>query len=342
MEPEDCPAHAEWLPADGSQTPAVAQFEPAKHRTRSARSTRPGGRTSHRDAPGFQRGPALRVVRDGRRRLHEGDAARGRGAGAAETHRGTQLRAWLGDIKQAGNRNILIDQDGRSLYYGIHINQTFVDFINNNGLTTSTAIQAAPKTLFFPEGVVELKTAWKDIDPADNIQGDYSELHHDHGVVSSCADPTTMKISEDKDTPRSIKVALVAMHVVYSLPVTQFVWTSFQHIDTTGVDINTHAPGLPDSAPVFQTLPTTADPNNLMNSRVVDTKNYLLYHGGTAANAANPALVDSQLQLDATHQIFIGTNSQTSIYRMYAGSKSNDINPDDAVTALNSNMLAMF
>ncbi len=152
-----------------------------------------------------------------------------------------------------------------------------------------------------------------------------------------------MKISEDKDTPRSIKVALVAMHVVYSLPGhPEFIWTSFQHIDTTGVDINTHAPGLPDSAPVFQTLPTTADPNNLMNSQVVDTKNYLLYHGGTAANAANPALVDSQLQLDATHQIFIGTNSQTSIYRMYAGSKSNDINPDDAVTALNSNMLAMF
>ncbi len=176
------------------------------------------------------------------------------------THRGTQLRAWLGDIKQAGNRNILIDQDGRSLYYGIHINQTFVDFINKNGLTTSTAIQAAPKTLFFPEGVVELKTAWKDIDPADNIQGDYSNYITTTAWVSSIVqDPTTMKISEDKDTPRSIKVALVAMHVVYSLPGHPGVRSGQRASSTSTRRASTStrtAPGLPDSAPG---LPDAAD-----------------------------------------------------------------------------------
>jgi hypothetical protein len=120
------------------------------------------------------------------------------------------------------------------------------------------------------------------------------------------------------------------------------VWTSFQHVDMNGVDINTQGPGLPDSAPVFQTLPSTKDPNNLMNSQVVDTKDFLLYHAGTPANEANPAFVDRQLQLDDATQRFVGQNAQTSIYRMYAGSKSNSINPDDAVTAINSNMLKIF
>src|SRR6185295_17567642 len=34
-------------------------------------------------------------------------------------------RSWLGDIKQAGGRQILIDQNGRTLFYGIHANQAF-------------------------------------------------------------------------------------------------------------------------------------------------------------------------------------------------------------------------
>src|SRR5262245_17435699 len=37
-------------------------------------------------------------------------------------------RAYLGDIKQAGGRQILIDQNGNSLYYGIHVNQAYADF----------------------------------------------------------------------------------------------------------------------------------------------------------------------------------------------------------------------
>ncbi len=151
MEPEDCPAHAEWLPADGSQTPAVAQFEPAKHPNTECPFYSAGWQNfliaTHPDSNGDPLFASYATVDD----VFTKATPLAAGALAPPgTHRGTQLRAWLGDIKQAGNRNILIDQDGRSLYYGIHINQTFVDFINNNGLTTSTAIQAAPKTLFSP------------------------------------------------------------------------------------------------------------------------------------------------------------------------------------------------
>ena len=44
--------------------------------------------------------------------------------------------SYLGDIKQAGAREILIDQNGNTLYYGIHVNQAFADFIHQNSLET--------------------------------------------------------------------------------------------------------------------------------------------------------------------------------------------------------------
>ena len=36
--------------------------------------------------------------------------------------KGSSKRSWLGDIKQAGKREILIDQNGHTIYYGIHVN----------------------------------------------------------------------------------------------------------------------------------------------------------------------------------------------------------------------------
>jgi hypothetical protein len=81
--------------------------------------------------------------------------------------RGTAQRAWLGDIKQAGGRQILIDQNGHTIYYGIHVNQAFADFIAANGLRTADDVKAADPSLFFPGGVVEFKSAWQEVDAAD-------------------------------------------------------------------------------------------------------------------------------------------------------------------------------
>jgi hypothetical protein len=50
--------------------------------------------------------------------------------------RGTEKRSWLGLIEQAGFRDVAVDQNGRTLYYGIHVNQAFADFIQEQGLTT--------------------------------------------------------------------------------------------------------------------------------------------------------------------------------------------------------------
>ena len=83
----------------------------------------------------------------------------------------TQQRSWLGDIKQAGQRYILIDQNGHTIYYGIHVNSAFVDFVNANGMRTADGVRAANPRLFFPGGIVEFKSAWQEVDGVNESAG---------------------------------------------------------------------------------------------------------------------------------------------------------------------------
>jgi hypothetical protein len=256
------------------------------------------------------------------------------------THRGTPTRSWLGDIKQAGAREILLDQNGHTLYYGIHMNQAFVDFIKANGLQTLAGVQNAPEDLFFPAGLVEFKSAWMDIDPKDGVTGDYSNFITTMAWVPTLhQDATSHLISEDRNHPRQIKVALVAIHAVYTLPGhPEFIWASIQHVGNGGAD---HLQGVEhgvhaDSAPTTDFNPPPDDQDNLKVKTVVsDGTDYLLYHAGTAANLANQAIPEQRLVLDDMAQSFPG--QVTSIYRQFPGSKSNKIEPDDAIVSLNNN-----
>jgi hypothetical protein len=163
---EDCGASMEWLIDAGgnyTQTPPLEMFLPAPHPTT--------------ECP-FYRGGWQNFLRA----TQPVDAA---GTPAFMTSAYPTLdnvftpkiphganRSYLGDIKQAGKREILVDQNGKTLYYSIQVNQTFADFIHANKLDTSTAIQAYPndsvkKNLFFPAGTVEFKAGWQVVDSTD-------------------------------------------------------------------------------------------------------------------------------------------------------------------------------
>ncbi len=252
-------------------------------------------------------------------------------------------RAYLGDIKQAGGRQILIDQNGNSLFYAIHVNQAFADFIHENELDTAEALRAYPSDpvkskLFFPAGVVEFKSAWQ------IVEGDIAAETEDYismttTVPTLSQDPVTRVIHEDKENPREVTVRLLAIHVVFTLPGhPEFIWASFEHSsgtpDTSAVD------GQRDVAPIVpdDKNPSDDDPNNSRNMVEVSPDDFLLYKGHTTANAANKAIDETQLTL--VGQSFPG--QQTSIYRMFPASKSNTIDPDDAITSLNHNVEALF
>jgi hypothetical protein len=352
---EDCPISAEWFPT----TPPVRMFLPTPHPDTEC----PFYRGAYQNflvatQPDSQGRPAL---------LDYATLDDAFVSVTPHAPRNTAGRAWLGTVRQAGYRNVLVDQDGHTLYYGLHMNQAFVNFIRANNLQTVNGILAVNPNLSFPPGLVEFKTAWKDIDPGDfpggkvpppggypGDPGDYSNYITTTAWVSHLSqDAQTGIIEEDFDHPRLIKVALVAIHAVYTLPGhPEFVWGSIQHVNLSAVDQTASAvqgvtlEGAPDSQPYPTATPVIVapdggpgDPNNLQVTTVLSQNDFLLYKGGTAENVANQPYTNQQLKLEEASQSFPG--QQCSIYRMFPGSKSQQLGPDTAVISLDANLTSL-
>ncbi|HEY3595020.1 MAG TPA: hypothetical protein VGL13_14145, partial [Polyangiaceae bacterium] len=129
-EEEICPASPGWLPV----TPSLRQFKPPPHPATECDFYRGGVQTflvatqPHPDTgePNIKYLPTIDDIFTKTTPLPANALA------PMGQPRGTALRSWLGDIKQAGGRQILIDQNGHTIYYGIHVNQAFADFIHAN------------------------------------------------------------------------------------------------------------------------------------------------------------------------------------------------------------------
>jgi hypothetical protein len=320
--PEVCAAGSDWLP----NTPGVELYKPPPHPA----SECPFYRASWQNfliatQPDSETGqPALQsyaTIDD----LFQRSVPR------------PQPRAWLGDIKQAGARQILIDQTGHSIYYGIHVNQGFADFVADNHLQTADAIRAAPSNLFLPGNVVELKSAWQEVADDDPSLPTYISTR---ALVSRLRQEDG-QILEDHTDPREVTVRLLALHVAFTLPGhPELIWSTFEHSE--GAPDVSAEDGKRDVAPIHPGAinPKLSDPNNLQDTTVVSQHDYVLYKAGTHTNAANQALAESDLTLDPDSQSFPG--AQTSIYRMFAASKSNSADPDDAISSLNGSVQALF
>jgi hypothetical protein len=323
-EEEICPASEEWLPS----TPPLGLFEPLAHPATECPFYRGAWQNfliaTQPDAegrPAFQFYPNIDSMFQ-----------------SSKTKAPPGQRAWLGDIKQAGGRQILIDQNGHSLYYGIFVNQAYADFIAENGLTTLAAVQGADPRLFFPAGVVEFKSAWQDItdEPAEK----YATYIQTDGLVPRLSKGPSGEILEDRNDPLQRRMALLALHVVYSYPGhPEFIWGSFEH--STGAPDTSAKDQKRDVAPTFEKQnPSDADPDNVRVAQAVSAKDFVLYKAGTPANRANQPIAEASLNLDAASQSFPG--QQTSIYRMFPASKSNTIDADDAISSLNFNIGKLF
>jgi hypothetical protein len=313
---EDCPADDQWLPS----TPAVALVTPAPHPSSNC--------PFYQDAwQNFLITTALdRATRETALVAYPtiDDVFQ---SSKPHAPRNTAERAWLGNVKQPAFGGILIDQNGRTLYYGIHVNQAFADFAAAHGLTTLSGIQNADPMLTFPPGVVELKTAWQEIDgPAG--AADY--ITTSAWVSTLAQDPVTRVITEDKNHPRFAQLALLSVEVGFTLPGhPEFIWALFEH--GNGCGRGDLVPTLPDN-------PNEYDNTNVLG--VVSNRDFPLYGHGTPANQANQMFFETHLSLDPATQSFPG--KQTSIYRMFPASLSNSTSPDSAVTRLNANVAALF
>jgi hypothetical protein len=228
-----------------------------------------------------------------------------------------------GGFQQAGARQILIDQNGHPVYYGIHVNHAFVDFIRAHGLTTADAIRNADENLTFPAGVVELKSAWRIVDgtaPSDYItaRARVPALRVVNGILI-----------EDRNNPREVTVELLALHVVFTLKGhPEFIWSTFEHVGTDGTG---------DVAP-----PAPVNPDQMKETQLISSNNYPLYKANTPASGANLGI--EAPPFDVATQTF-KTNTtviQTSIYRLFPASKTNTTEIDDDIAAINKNIGTLF
>jgi hypothetical protein len=320
-EPEEvCPASEEWLP----DTPALPMFKPLPHPASECPFYRGAWQNfliaTHPDDRGT---PAIRFYPTVDDLFKPSRPQAGN-------------RSWLGDVKQAGGRQILIDQNGHTMYYGIHVNQDFLRFVQANHLDTAKGIQDADPRLFFPAGVVELKSAWQEVD------GNDPSLVADYVSVSATVPHLKQmmgRIIEDRNDPREVTLRLLALHVVFTLPGhPEFVWSTFEH--TRGSPDTKAADGKRDVAPTGRGNPLDSDPLNQNDTKVVCEEDHILCRKGTRANEGNRPIDEAMLAFDERKQTFTG--QQTSIYRMFPASKSNTIDPDAAISSLNHNVEALF
>jgi hypothetical protein len=366
-EEEICPAHANWLPdAPEYSTDQQTFFKPAAHPDSECPfyslawqnflyATKP---IDGDGTPRLKTYPVLDDIFTPIQPLPNDVLA------PVGEPRGTAKRSWLGLIEQAGFRNVAIDENGRTLYYGIHVNQAFADFIKEQGLTTAYAVQNAPKDLVLPPGMVEFKSAWEQVDNDADTDGWISTkawVPHISVDKSAGTDPATWKLVEDHTKPTEITVRLLGLHVVVTFPGhPEFFWG---HLEHTTVDMTPGATdtdfksenGFRNLAPITVIKdadgvllnPDSKDNVDIMFPVSTEENKYVLYKAGTPVNESNVPLKPEQLgQLfDEPSQKFLDSSGQparTSIYRLFPASKSNTTHPDDAISSLNHNVEAMF
>ncbi|NOU50050.1 hypothetical protein HG263_05795 [Pseudoalteromonas sp. JBTF-M23] len=168
----------------------------------------------------------------------------------------------LEDFNQAGRGDPIIysKYGGKSVYFSIHVNDTF--------MKSAMAHPTADPKAEFAVGSVEMKVAWIDVEDLQQVYRgvDLSKQFYIRKAVYK----TDNKYSDPTD------VAMIGMHVVGVVEDhPEFIWATFEHKLT--------APDYYKSGMEFQ-----KSEEYLQQDKVVSTSdNYLLYKGGTEVQNAH-------------------------------------------------------
>jgi hypothetical protein len=144
----------------------------------------------------------------------------------------------LGSVNQAVENGVLVDQNGRAVYYGIHLNVTFADFIKTQGFADLTKYKNADPKLEFPRGSVELKSSWRIVPAQEASRVTERYFTVKHAVLAKLRVDDTGSVVVDPNDTLDETVALVGLHVVLTVEGhPEFIWSTFEHVD--------NAPDLP-------------------------------------------------------------------------------------------------
>jgi hypothetical protein len=222
------------------------------------------------------------------------------------------------DVLQARSGGILVDQAGNAVYYGIHLNNVYADYITSKDFTDAAKLAAASDAETFPKGTMAFKSSWRIVNPGE----DTSKYFVTRAVVPRLKDvPGTGIRVDPTQPPRQVMVALVGLHVA-GVPEghPEFVWATFEHVD--------NAPDLP--AGVDHQAATPVD----------GSRNWTLYAKGTLAKDCNRKLGPSsspRLTLDPATQLL---KPPTQVFREFAF--GGEPTPEQEIEPLNNSVHAQL
>lgn len=193
----------------------------------------------------------------------------------------------MSSIEQAGSNGVLVDQNGRAVYYSTHMDPIYFAFTQKY-FGPDNYKNAAP-ALPYPIAATVFKASWRIVQPGENTGGTFTTT----ATIDLLESDGQGGIKPNGQTQPGVTVALVGVHVVGVIKDhSEFAWATFEHIGNA-----------PD-------LPTGMNPNS---SSPVSAQNYTFYKGGTPANASNQ-MPDSLTINPATQVIAPITN----VFRQFA------------------------
>ncbi|PWC39957.1 hypothetical protein TSO352_04485 [Azospirillum sp. TSO35-2] len=196
----------------------------------------------------------------------------------------------INEYLQAGPDGILVDQNGRIVYYSMYINDVFSGFFARNNLTSAANILALDPNTPFPPGTLSLKAAWKIVGAGDNPAGFYSRKAKINPLVKKDG-----KFVIDPSRTEEVTVALVGFHIAGTVANhAEMIWASFEHNDNA---------------------PDVANLSGVQPADVVSERNWTFYKAKTPFKDCNvnPAGSPTQTLDEATQRM----SPVTQVCRLY-------------------------
>lgn len=222
-------------------------------------------------------------------------------------------------IEQAGPNGIMVDLQGHPIYYAIHSDATFGDFIKQNDLLDPAKLRAFDPNASFPVGSMTLKAAWKVVAPGEDVSTFYTRkakialLTVKNGKIVVA---TRRVNGKDVVQTRTVTVALAGLHVAGAVKGhPEMIWATFEHKD--------NAPDLPKAV------------NEMGPNDVVSDKNWTFYKADTKFKDCNVNSAGAgALKLDAKKQTL---SPVTQVCRIFPFGGGNAMNVDN-IKSLNASV----
>jgi hypothetical protein len=233
-----------------------------------------------------------------------------------------------GSLPQAGSRQILTDQTGKAIYYGIHLNDEFRQFVRRNDLDTVDGIKKAPAELQFPVDVVQLRSAWQIVG-----QGTAPNQR----MISAAVRVPTLRvvrgeIEEDRTVLREVTAQLIALDVAFTIPGhPEFIWSTFEAVAENGISFV--APTAAALPPPQSMTPITQD----LDAALFGNGNFVLFPrmGGRTGLPLPVGQKITGLVAADFNQANQQFTQRTSVHRVFPSSLSHTKDVDEVVEAIN-------